>query len=310
MPTSISSTLRSRHHVTAILVSHDGATWLPEVVASLAKQKHEIDQLIAIDTGSKDESLRLIRNSGIQVLTAPRDTGFGAAIDIALESTRLKRAPEGVTEWIWLIHDDSAPQADALLELLLAIDEKPNVALVGPKLRGWYDRNHLLEVGVSIAGNGARWIGLEFREQDQGQHDGATEVLSVSTAGALVRRDVFEEIGGFDKELSLFRDDVDLGWRIHTAGHTVLIAPSAVAFHAEAAANERRAIDVTDAFLHRPLLLDRRHAAYVLLANSSFWLLPLIALQLLGSALLRAVGYLLAKLPGYALDELAAVALV
>lgn len=310
MPTSISSTLRSRHHVTAILVSHDGATWLPEVVASLAKQKHEIDQLIAIDTGSKDESLRLIRNSGIQVLTAPRDTGFGAAIEIALESTRLKRAPEGVTEWIWLIHDDSAPQADALLELLLAIDEKPNVALVGPKLRGWYDRNHLLEVGVSIAGNGARWTGLEFREQDQGQHDGATEVLSVSTAGALVRRDVFEEIGGFDKELSLFRDDVDLGWRIHTAGHTVLIAPSAVAFHAEAAANERRAIDVTDAFLHRPLLLDRRHAAYVLLANSSFWLLPLIALQLLGSALLRAVGYLLAKLPGYALDELAAVALV
>ena len=310
MPTSISNSLRTRHHVTAILVSHDGATWLPEVVASLAKQRHEIDQLIAIDTGSKDESLRLIRNAGIQAITAPRDTGFGAAIEIALASTKIKRAPEGMTEWIWLIHDDSAPQADALRELLLAVDEKPNVALVGPKLRGWYDRNHLLEVGVSIAGNGARWTGLEFREQDQGQHDGVQEVLSVSTAGALVRRDVFEEIGGFDKELSLFRDDVDLGWRIHTAGHTAIIAPLAVAFHAEAAANERRSIDVTDAFLHRPLLLDRRHAAYVLLANSSFWLLPFIALQLLGSALLRAIGYLLAKLPGYALDELAAVALV
>ncbi|NDE83502.1 MAG: glycosyltransferase family 2 protein, partial [Actinobacteria bacterium] len=259
MPTSISNSLRSRHHVTAILISHDGATWLPEVVASLAKQRHEIDQLIAVDTGSKDESLRLIKNAGIQALTAPRDTGFGAAVDIALASPRLRRSPEGVTEWIWLIHDDSAPQADALLELLVAVDEKPNVALAGAKLRGWYDRNHLLEVGVSIAGNGARWTGLEFREQDQGQHDGVKEVLSVSTAGALIRRDVFEEIGGFDKELSLFRDDVDLGWRIHTAGHTAIIAPSAVLFHAEAAANERRAVDVTDAFLHRPLLLDRRH---------------------------------------------------
>ena len=310
MPTSISNSLRTRHHVTAILVSHDGSTWLPEVVASLAKQRHEIDQLIAVDTGSTDESLRLIRNAGIQAITASRDTGFGAAIELALTNPKLKRAPAGITEWIWLIHDDSAPQADALLELLLAVDEKPNVALVGPKLRGWYDRNHLLEVGVSIAGNGARWTGLEFREQDQGQHDDVKEVLSVSTAGALVKREVFEEIGGFDKELSLFRDDVDLGWRIHTAGHTALVAPNAVAFHAEAAANERRSIDVTDAFLHRPLLLDRRHAAYVLLANSSFWLLPLIALQLLSSALLRAVGYFLAKLPGYALDELAAVALV
>ena len=210
MPTSISNSLRARHHVTAILISHDGATWLPEVVASLAKQRHEIDQLIAVDTGSKDESLRLIKNAGTQALTAPRDTGFGAAVDIALASPRLRRSPEGVTEWIWLIHDDSAPQADALLELLVAVDEKPNVALAGAKLRGWYDRNHLLEVGVSIAGNGARWTGLEFREQDQGQHDVVKEVLSVSTAGALIRRDVFEEIGGFDKELSLFRDDVDL----------------------------------------------------------------------------------------------------
>ena len=310
MPTSISNSLRSRHHVTTILVAHNGATWLPEVVASLTKQRHEIDQVIAVDTSSKDDSARLLKNAGITTLSAPRETGFGEAVEIALASTKLKRAAEGITEWIWLIHDDCAPQAEALRELLLAIDEKPNVALAGPKLRGWYDRNHLLEVGVSIAGNGARWTGLEYREQDQGQHDGITEVLSVSTAGALIRREVFEEIGGFDKELSLFRDDVDLGWRIHTAGHTALVVPTAVAFHAEAAANERREIDVTDAFLHRPLLLDRRHAAYVLLANSTFWLLPLIALQLLGAALLRSIGYLLAKLPGYALDELAAVALV
>ena len=310
MPTSISNSLRARHYVTAILVSHNGATWLPEVVASLTKQRHEIDQVLAIDTGSSDDSPRLLKNAGIATINAPRETGFGAAIDIAIASTKFRRAPEGITEWIWLIHDDCAPQADALQELLLAVDERPNVALVGPKLRGWYDRNHLLEVGVSIAGNGARWTGLEYREQYQGQHDGVQEVLSVSTAGALIRRDVFDEIGGFDKELSLFRDDVDLGWRIHTAGHSVLVVPSAIAFHAEAAANERREIDVTDAFLHRPLLLDRRHAAYVLLANSSFWLLPIIALQLLGAALLRSIGYLLAKLPGYALDELAAVALV
>ena len=310
MPTSISNSLAARHHVTAILVSHDGASWLPEVVASLTKQKLEIDQLIAVDTGSRDDSLKLLKNAGITTISAPRETGFGAAIEIALSSPKFRRPSDGETEWLWLIHDDCAPQADALRELLTAVDERPNVALAGPKLRGWYDRNHLLEVGISIAGNGARWTGLEFREQDQGQHDGTNEVLSVSTAGALIRRDVFEEIGGFDKELSLFRDDVDLGWRIHTAGHSVIVVPQAVAFHAEAAANERRPIDVTDAFLHRPLLLDRRHAAYVLMVNSSIWLTPLIALQLLGAAMFRSIGYLLAKLPGYALDELAAVALI
>jgi glycosyltransferase involved in cell wall biosynthesis len=51
--------------VTAILVAHNGATWLPEVVASLTKQRHEIDQVIAVDTGSSDDSARLLKNAGI-----------------------------------------------------------------------------------------------------------------------------------------------------------------------------------------------------------------------------------------------------
>ena len=299
-----------KHFVTAILVSHDGALWLPEVVASLAKQRREIDQVIAVDTGSQDSSVKLLKSAGITTLVVDREVGFGAAVQAGLAYNKIKSAPEGATEWIWLIHDDCAPAANALSELLRTIDERPSVAMAGPKLRGWHDRNHLLEIGVSIAGNGARWTGLEFREQDQGQHDNVSEVMAVSTAGALIRRDVFEELGGFDPELTLFRDDVDLGWRIHTAGHSVIAVPSAVAFHAEAASNERRQIDVSGTFLHRPLLLDRRHAAYVLLANVSWWLLPFISIQLLGASLLRAFGYLLAKLPGYALDEVAAVALL
>ncbi|MEY3710252.1 MAG: hypothetical protein RLZZ99_73 [Actinomycetota bacterium] len=310
MPTSISSSLKARHHVTAILVAHDGATWLPEVVASLTKQKLEIDQIIAVDTGSKDDSIKLLRNAGITTIAAPRDTGFGAAIELALKSSKLRRTDGERTEWLWLIHDDCAPHAEALRELMVAVDERPNVGMAGPKLRGWYDRNHLLEVGVSIAGNGARWTGLEFREQDQGQHDGIHEVMAVSTAAALIRREVFEELGGFDPELTLFRDDVDFGWRCHTSGHSVIAVPTAIAFHAEAAANERRPIDVKNAFLHRPLLLDRRHAAYVLMVNASLWLTPFLAIQLLGSAIFRALGFLIAKLPGYALDELTAVALV
>ena len=300
----------SKHFVTAIIVSHNGAMWLPEVVASLAKQRREIDQLIAIDTGSEDSSVKLLKSAGIPTVVTDRETGFGAAINEALAHSKLRRAPEGCTEWLWLIHDDCAPAAHALGELLSAVDERPSVAMAGPKLRGWHDRNHLLEVGVSIAGNGARWTGLEYREQDQGQHDNINEVLAVSTAGALIRRDVFDELGGFDPELSLFRDDVDLGWRMHIAGHSVIAVPSAIAFHAEAASNERRQIDVAGTFLHRPLLLDRRHAAYVLLANASWWLTPFLAIQLLGASIFRAIGYLLAKLPGYALDEIAAVALL
>jgi GT2 family glycosyltransferase len=295
----------SSHRVTAILVLHDGATWLPEVVASLASQTHPIDQTIAVDTGSIDSSAKMVKGARIPVLPMARDTGFGEAIMHAV--TTLPKIVDPEREWIWLIHDDLSVSREALQNLIAEVENKPSVAMAGPKLLGWHDRTHLLEIGISIAANGNRWTGLEPAEYDQGQHDGVREVLAVSTAGALIRRDVFEQIGGFDPNLDLFRDDVDFGWRLYSAGYAAIVVSSAVAFHAEASANERRPVDVAEAFLHRPLLLDRRNAAYVLLANSSWWRLPLLTLQLLTGAIFRAIAFLFAKLPGYASDEILAV---
>lgn len=293
--------------VTAILVVHDGAIWLPEVVASLASQTRPIDFTLAVDTGSADASGKLLKNARVHSISLPRDAGFGEAIAAGVEKIAPRKNED---EWLWLIHDDCAPQPGALQSLLEAVADRPQVAIAGPKLLGWYDRSHLLEVGVSIAGNGARWTGLEPHEYDQGQHDGVREVLSVSTAGALIRRSVFEELGGFDSNLALFRDDVDFGWRAHVAGHSVIAVTAAVAFHAEASASERRSVDVKGALLNRPLLLDRRNAAFVLLANSSWWMLPWLSIQLFAGAAARSIGYLLAKLPGYASDEFLAVALL
>ena len=296
----------SSHQVTAILVVHDGATWLPEVVASIASQSRSAEQIIAIDTGSQDSSAKLLKGARIPVSTIDRQTGFGAAIAYGVE--QLPPHIAGSNEWLWILHDDCVLHPKALESLLAAIDEKPNVVMAGPKLLGWHDRTHLLEVGISIATNGARWTGLENSEYDQGQHDGVHEVLAVSTAGALIRRDVFEELGGFDLNLELFRDDVDFGWRVRVAGHAVVVVSDAIGYHAQASATERRSVDVKGAFLHRPLLLDRRNAAYVLLSNSSWWVLPWLSLQLLAGALLRSLGYLFAKLPGYASDEILAIA--
>ncbi len=295
----------STQRVTAILVVHDGATWLPEVVTSLATQTRGADRMIAVDTGSLDASAKLLKGARIPTISLDREIGFGEAISFVVG--QLPPTTDPLNEWIWVLHDDCAFAKDALENLLTAVSERPNVAMAGPKLLGWHDRTHLLEVGISLATNGARWTGLEQAEYDQGQRDGVHEVLAVSTAGALIRRDVYEELGGYDKNLELFRDDVDFGWRARVAGHSVIVATDAVGYHAQAAASERRTVDVKGALLHRPLLLDRRNAAYVLLANASMWALPVLSLQLLAGALFRSAGYLFAKLPGYASDELLAI---
>ncbi|GHB83232.1 integral membrane regulatory protein [Streptomyces cirratus] len=324
-----------RHVVTAVVVAHDGARWLPRTLAGLLAQERPAQQYVAADTGSSDDSARLLTEalgSG-NVLHLARRTGFGTAVDEAARSAGeltpedlpyLKRPsgwdpvsrtwrddaydlpelPHGEpVQWLWLLHDDSAPEADALTELLRVADENPDAAVIGPKLRGWYDKKQLLEAGVTIARSGRRWTGLDRREQDQGQHDQIRPVLSVSTAGMLVRRDVYDALGGFDRRLPLMRDDVDLCWRAHSAGHTVLVAPDAVMRHAEAAARERRTVDCAGRSSVSPHRVDKAGAVYTVLANSSGRALPYVLLRLIVGTLLRTLGYLLGKAPGQAVDE-------
>jgi GT2 family glycosyltransferase len=70
----------SSQRVTAILVVHDGSTWLAEVVASIASQVRKADQIFAIDTGSIDSSAKLLKGARIPVATIDREVGFGAAV--------------------------------------------------------------------------------------------------------------------------------------------------------------------------------------------------------------------------------------
>ncbi|MGW1216877.1 glycosyltransferase [Streptomyces sp. NPDC002499] len=330
-----------RHVVTAVIVSHDGARWLPDALAGLLGQERPVQSVMAADTGSADASAQLVTDAlgPDHVLHLARRTGFGQAVEEANrtaplltpdELTYLKR-PSGwdpVTrswrddaydmpelpygepvQWLWLLHDDSAPEPDALAQLLRVVDNelelgRDDVAIVGPKLRGWYDRRQLLEVGVSIANSGRRWTGLDRREQDQGQHDHVRTVLSVSTAGMLIRRDVFEQLGGFDKRLPLMRDDVDLCWRATAAGHRVLIAPEAVVRHAEASSRERRTVDCVGRAATSPHKVDKAGAAYTLLVNTRTAALPWVLFRLVLGTVLRTVAYLVGKVPGQALDEI------
>ncbi|MDT0453874.1 glycosyltransferase family 2 protein [Streptomyces hesseae] len=327
------------HVVTAVLVAHDGARWLPDALAGLLGQERPVQHVVAADTGSADDSRRLLADAlgADHVLHLARRAGFGTAVDEAVRSAPVLTAddlpylrrssgwdPAGRTwtedapgadradlepvQWLWLLHDDCAPEPAALHELLRVAEAEPDAAVIGPKLRSWYDRRQLLETGVSIARSGRRWTGLERREQDQGQHDQIRSVLSVSTAGMLVRRDVWQELGGFDPRLPLMRDDVDLCWRAHAAGHGVLVAPDAVLRHAEAASRERRPVDCAGRKPANPHRVDKAGAVYTLLANTRGALLPYVMLRLVIGTLLRVLGYLIGKAPGQALDEFAGFA--
>ena len=306
--------------VVAVVVAHNGERWAADLAAALVAQTRAPDHLVVVDTGSRDDTAVALQRAlpASVIVTMDRRTSFGAAVAQGATTglpdhgrhlpVAADRPPPTVEDtWLWVLHDDCVPAPDALEALLATAADDRRIGIVGPKVRDFTNRRQLLEAGLSIARSGRRETGLERREEDQGQHDDLGPVLAVGSAGMLVRHDVWERLGGFDPQIPLFRDDLDLGWRANLAGYRVVVAPDAVVYHVQAAAQGRRTIDAATRRRH---LLDRRNALYVLLANlraRSLWLAyPRLAL----ASVARALGFALAKLPGLAVDELLAVVLV
>ncbi|MEO5711828.1 MAG: glycosyltransferase [Nocardioidaceae bacterium] len=286
--------------VTALLVSHEGSRWLPAVLGGLSGQTRAPDRVVAVDTGSTDESPRLVREAlpRALLLEAPATSAYGAAVRAGLDALP---AVDGPDEWVWLLHDDSNPAPDALEQLLAAAESDPSADLLGPKLREWPSLRRLLEVGVTVSGTGRRETGLERGEYDQGQHDRTRDVLAVNTAGMLVRRSVLESLG-FDRRLPLFGNDLDLGWRAARAGHRTIVVPDAVVFHVEAAHRGVRPHQIGPAGYQRG---ERAAAIYTLLVNGSSLALPFMVVRLFLGSIVRVLGLLLVRAPGEAVDELA-----
>jgi GT2 family glycosyltransferase len=278
------------------------------------EQTHSVHRTVGVDTGSRDRS-----GAALTELLGPDavfgmepETGYGTAVARALQHPAARKAiPESApdqeppVEWIWLLHDDCEPARDALEQLLRAASRSRSIAVLGPKLKDFANRRVLREAGVTTDRAGRRFTGIEPGEIDQGQQDGNRAVLAVSSAGMLIRRDVWDQMGGFDANLPLFRDDIDFCWRVHAAGYEVRVITDAVVYHRELSG---RLIRKTPATGGHPRLLDRRSALYVFAVNLP--LAPMLAVLVgcFAGSLVRAAYFLATKQQRKAAAQVGAVA--
>ncbi|MHA7191182.1 glycosyltransferase [Arthrobacter sp. MDT2-16] len=282
--------------VTAVVVAHNGAAYLPETLEALQRQTRRADFCVGVDTGSTDSSasvLQLQLPTGSPVVGAPPRAGFGAAVRTAVAEIPDRGAGGDAHDWLWFLHDDSAPEPGALAELLLAVERAPSVTVAGAKQVAWDDRRELVDVGLSISRWAERLTLIDVDEHDQGQYDARSDVFAVNSAGMLVRRDAWDALDGFDPAFHGVGDDVDLCWRNRLAGNRVVVVPRAVMRHATA----------------RPHPVSTPHAAraaevYLRLKHAAPWNVPLLAVGAVLGGLARLLLGLLAKDPGHGTGQL------
>jgi GT2 family glycosyltransferase len=308
--------------VLAVLVCHDGEEWLPEALAAVHASAPRPRHVLAVDTGSLDATPRLLTeavDAGVLdgVLTRDRRTGFAVAVRDA-RAVAVERWGDQHDEWIWVLHDDCAPDPDCLPTLLTAAEASPSAGVLGPLALDWADPRVVVEAGLSTDASGHRQTGIGPSELDWSRlgrgpgFDQSTEVLAVPSAGMLVRRELWARLGGFDPEIPLLREDIDLGWRANRAGAVVLCVPAARMRHVRAVPAGLRGADARSRGIGGSMrTLDRALGMRTFLVNCSAFaflagiprLAVLCLLRALGFAMqrrldecraeLRAIGYLL-----------------
>ncbi|WP_150306920.1 glycosyltransferase [Planctomonas psychrotolerans] len=213
-----------RPKVTAILVAHNAAEYLSATLGALSAQTRPPDAVIAVDLGSTDTSADLLAAyDPTHLVAVPASSTFGSAVAAAV---RVATPPASPNEWLWLLSADNAPEADALAELLGAVEIAPSVAVAGPKLMEHRNVARIHEFGETMTTLGAS-VPIVEGELDQAQHDGLSDVLAVAAGGMLVRHSLWLELGGFDDGLNAVDDALDFCVRARLAGHRVQLVPSA-----------------------------------------------------------------------------------
>lgn len=302
--------------VLAVLVCHDGEEWLSEALTALRRSAPRPRHVLAVDTGSVDDTPRLLSDAARGedrvldgVLTLERDTGFAAAVQAAVSAAIERWGDPG--GWIWVLHDDCAPDPQCLATLLTAADASPSAGVLGPLALDWADPRLVVEAGLSTDASGHRQTGLGPSEVDWSRlgrdYEQSTEVLAVPSAGMLVRRELWEKLGGFDPAITLLREDIDFGWRANRADSVVLCVPAARMRHVRAVTSGVRPVDAPHA---STAAVERAQGVRTFLVNCSLLSFVVGVPRLVLLSLVRALGFAMQRRLVAARAELSAAAYV
>jgi GT2 family glycosyltransferase len=220
--------------VAVLIVNWNGGELLNDCLASLADQRRPPDHVIVVDNNSTDNSLERAadRLRGTELIKLPTNVGFAKANNVAARAARRFDA-------LALLNPDAVAEPGWLEALVAAAEREPAAASFASQMRLASSPERLDGAGDSYHVSGRAWRnGHQFRWADWPAVN--SEVFSPCAAAALIRREAFEEVGGFDEEYFCYLEDVDLGFRLRLRGYRSIYVHSAIVRHVSSASSGYR----------------------------------------------------------------------
>lgn len=205
-------------------------------------------EVIVVDNDSQDNSAEGLREAfpNLKLIASEENLGFGRANNLGLN--------EAGGEYVLLVNSDAFVGEKTIQVLIDYLEHHPDVGVAGPMLknndgslqRSCYRFPSPSQAWLENTGL-ARWLEARGwrRDYDLWAHDNEQEVDFVSGACFMIRRDVYEQVGGFDPGFFLYSEETDWQRRIRDAGWKIAFTPDTEVTHlgGSSGANDRPKIN-------------------------------------------------------------------
>lgn len=196
-------------------------------------------EVIIVDNDSQDDSVEAIRREikenhfeNMHVVANSTNAGFGAGCNLGAWKSK--------GEFVLFLNNDTVVKDDGLLRMAQYSTDHPEIAILGGQLRN-FDGSLQASAGkfytplyaFLLLTGGQRW-GLLDRSPKMIQ-----KVDWVKGGLLMIRRNVFEEIHGFDEKIFMYTEDMELCYRVHLAGKGIYFYPDVMVLHKEHASTSK-----------------------------------------------------------------------
>ena len=219
--------------IAAVLVSYNVRDLLLRCIESL--KADGVTEIVVVDNDSHDDSADAVakHQPDVHLVRLTTNIGFGPGVNRAVARTD--------TKYVLVTTPDVYVEPGSTEVLLDAIESAPDIALVAPGVETpdgkLYPSVRRFPSFVDATGHAFLhflWPSNPFSRRykmDDWDHEVAADVDWIAGTHFLVRREAWEEIGGFDEQFFMFVEDVDLCWRLHQAGWRIRYEPSTRVVH-------------------------------------------------------------------------------
>ena len=216
--------------VTIVIPTRDRADLLRRCLQSIAATtKGSHPAILLVDNGSTDpDTVGFLAGTEHRVLRHPGAFNYSRIINAAVRATE--------TPAVLLLNNDVEALHQGWLDAMLEQVMRPEVGAVGGRLR--YPDGRVQHEGITVGYQHTAASNIDFGGYF-GLGDAIRDCAAVTGACMMVRRSVFDEVGGFDETMRVAFNDVDFCLRVSKAGYRIIYTPLATLVHEESATRGR-----------------------------------------------------------------------